>query len=103
MQVTGGPDGPSLRQGNEQSHFPGAQYAATAILAALYYRDMVGGEGQYIDVSLQEALITYYTDAHPALAWMQMEQNVIRVATPRRSQSRWAPTPARTAGLPPVS
>jgi crotonobetainyl-CoA:carnitine CoA-transferase CaiB-like acyl-CoA transferase len=103
MQVTGDPDGPSLRQGNEQSHFPGAQYAATAILAALYYRDMVGGEGQYIDVSLQEALITYYTDAHPALAWMQMEQNVIRVATPRRSQSRWAPTPARTAGLPPVS
>ena len=37
------------------------------------------GDGQYIDVSLQEALITYYTDAHPALAWMQMEQNVTRV------------------------
>ena len=79
MQITGDPDGPPLRQGNEQSHFPGAQYAATSILAALYYRDMAGGDGQYIDVSLQEALITYYTDAHPALAWMQMEQNVTRV------------------------
>ena len=79
MQITGDPDGPPLRQGNEQSHFPGAQYAAASILAALYYRDMAGGEGQYIDVSLQEALITYYTDAHPALAWMQMEQNVTRV------------------------
>ena len=79
MQMTGDPDGPPLRQGNEQSHFPGAQYAATSILAALYYRDIAGGDGQYIDVSLQEALITYYTDAHPAVAWMQMEQNVTRV------------------------
>ena len=79
MQITGDPDGPPLRQGNEQSHFPGSQYAAASILAALYYRDMAGGTGQYIDVSLQEALITYYTDAHPALAWMQMGENVTRV------------------------
>ena len=79
MQITGDPDGPPLRQGNDQSHFPGAQYAATSILAALYHRDMASGDGQYIDVSLQEALVTYYTDAHPALAWMQIEQNVTRV------------------------
>ena len=81
MQITGDPDGPPLRQGNEQSHFPGAQYAAATILAALYYRDALSGTGQYIDVSLQEALITYYTDAHPALLWMQSEQNVTRVGT----------------------
>ena len=81
MQITGDPDHPPVRQGNEQSHFPGAQYAAVAILAALYYRDMLGGEGQYIDVSLQEALITYYTDAHPALAWLQLGENVTRVGT----------------------
>ena len=81
MQITGDPDGPPLRQGNEQSHFPGAQYAAVGILAALYYRDMLAGAGQYIDVSLQEALITYYTDAHPALAWMQRRENVTRVGT----------------------
>ncbi len=79
MQITGEPDGPPMRQGNEQSHFPGAQFAAASILAALYYRDFGGGEGQQIDVSLQEALITYYTDAHPALAWMQMGENVTRV------------------------
>ena len=79
MQITGEPDGPPMRQGNEQSHYPGAQFAAASILAALYYRDFGGGEGQHIDVSLQEALITYYTDAHPALAWMQMGQNVTRV------------------------
>jgi crotonobetainyl-CoA:carnitine CoA-transferase CaiB-like acyl-CoA transferase len=81
MQITGEPDAPPLRQGNEQSHFPGAQYAAVAIMAALYYRDMGPGVGQYIDVSLQEALITYYTDAHPALAWRQMGENVTRVGT----------------------
>jgi len=68
MQITGNPDGPPLRQGNEQSHFPGAQHAAAAIMGALFYRDMQGGPGQYIDVSMQEAMITYYTDAHPALA-----------------------------------
>ena len=79
MQITGEPDGPPMRQGNDQSHFPGAQFAAASILGALYYRDFGDGEGQYIDVSLQEALITYYTDAHPALAWMQMGENVTRV------------------------
>ena len=81
MQITGDPDGPPIRQGNEQSHFAGAQYAAVAILAALYYRDALGGTGQYIDVSQQESLITYYTDAHPAVLWMQLEQNVTRVGT----------------------
>ena len=81
MQITGDPDGPPLRQGNEQSHFPGSQHAATAIMGALFYRDMQGGSGQYIDVSMQEAMITYYTDAHPALAWMQRGENVTRVGT----------------------
>jgi len=81
MQITGDPDGPPLRQGNEQSHFPAAQHAATAILGALFYRDMQGGVGQYIDVSMQEAMITYYTDAHPALAWIQRGENVTRVGT----------------------
>ena len=81
MQITGNPDGPPLRQGNEQSHFPGAQHAAAAIMGALFYRDVQGGPGQYIDVSMQEAMITYYTDAHPALAWMQRGENVTRVGT----------------------
>ena len=79
MQITGEPDGPPMRQGNDQSHFPGAQYAAASILGALYHRDFNGGGGQHIDVSLQEALITYYTDAHPALAWMLLGDNVTRV------------------------
>ena len=52
------------------------------ILAALYHRDFNGsGQGQHIDVSSQEALITYYTDAHPALLWRKLGQNVTRVGT----------------------
>ena len=82
MQITGEPDEPPVRQGNEHSHYPGAQYAAVGILAALYYRDFGdSGVGQHIDVSSQEALITYYTDAHPALLWRKLGQNVTRVGT----------------------
>ena len=91
MQITGEPDAPPVRQGNEHSHYPAAQYAAVGILAALYYRDFGGadgkgngsgaGGGQHIDVSSQEALITYYTDAHPALLWRKLGQNVTRVGT----------------------
>ena len=82
MQITGEPDEPPVRQGNEHSHYPAAQYAAVGILAALYYRDFAGGGvGQHIDVSSQEALITYYTDAHPALLWRRLGQNVTRVGT----------------------
>ena len=95
MQITGEPDAPPVRQGNEHSHYPAAQYAAVGILAALYYRDFGGidavgngngsgigpGIGQHIDVSSQEALITYYTDAHPALLWRKLGQNVTRVGT----------------------
>ena len=81
MQITGEPEEPPLRQGNEQSHFPASQYAAMAILAALYYRDLLSGTGQHIDVSVQESLITYYTDAHPALLWRTSQENVTRVGT----------------------
>ena len=82
MQITGEPDEPPVRQGNEHSHYPGAQYAVVGILAALYHRDFAhGGVGQHIDVSSQEALITYYTDAHPALLWRKLGQNVTRVGT----------------------
>ena len=79
MQITGEPDGPPMRQGNEQSHFPGAQFAAAPYSPPSTTATSAMGEGQYIDVSLQEALITYYTDAHPALAWMLLGDNVTRV------------------------
>jgi len=45
----------------------------------LYWRDNISGEGQYIDVSMQEACVTYYQDQHPAALWHFKNQNVIRV------------------------
>ncbi|MDP6347239.1 MAG: CoA transferase, partial [Dehalococcoidia bacterium] len=78
MQITGEPEWPPTRQGNEQSHFPGAQYAALGIVAALYNRELASGEGQYLEVSAMEALLTYYTENHPAVAWLLSQTNVGR-------------------------
>ncbi|MBE0481777.1 MAG: CoA transferase [Dehalococcoidia bacterium] len=78
MQMIGDPWGPPLRFGNEQSTYPPSQYAAVGIVAALYYRDSVSGRGQYIDVSMQEALITYYQEQFPAATWTTRGENVIR-------------------------
>lgn len=77
MQVTGEPDGPPMRLGNEQSHFAPGQYAALAVVAALYERE-TSGLGQHIDISAEEALITYYLEQHPALCWQMRHQNVSR-------------------------
>lgn len=79
MQVVGDPDDPPVRLGNEQIHFAPAQYASVAIMAALYCRGAASGKGQYIDISAQEAVLTYYTDQHPALCWLLTKENVTRV------------------------
>lgn len=52
--VTGEPDRPPLQVGSDQcSHLAGLQ-AVTGALIALHHRDE-GGEGQHVDVSLEEA------------------------------------------------
>ena len=79
MQITGDPDKPPVRLGNEHSHYPASQYAATGILAALYYRDSVSGRGQYMDVSLFEPIIPYHLEQHQAAMWKFQGQNPIRV------------------------
>jgi crotonobetainyl-CoA:carnitine CoA-transferase CaiB-like acyl-CoA transferase len=79
MEITGDPDGPPVRLGDEQSHFAASQYAATAILAALYHRDAACGEGQHIDVSIQEAMLTYYSEALPAQCWLVTGESPTRV------------------------
>jgi crotonobetainyl-CoA:carnitine CoA-transferase CaiB-like acyl-CoA transferase len=79
MQLTGEPDRPPLLLGGEQSFYPGAQYAAVGILAALYYRDSVSGKGQYIDVSMQEAVLTYLHEQMPVLTWYGKKEDVSRL------------------------
>ncbi len=78
MQVTGDPYGLPLRFGDEQSHFAPSQYAAVATVAALYYRDAVTGRGQYIDVSMQETLNVYCSEATQEAGWAMIGENIIR-------------------------
>jgi crotonobetainyl-CoA:carnitine CoA-transferase CaiB-like acyl-CoA transferase len=79
MQITGDPDGPPMRLGNEQSRFAPALYAALGVVAALVHRDWHGAPGQRVDVSMQEALLAFYLEQHPVLFWTMRRKNVIRV------------------------
>ena len=57
MSVTGLPDGPPVRCGTSIGDLNAATHAAFAILAALWYREKTG-KGQYIDVSMQETMVS---------------------------------------------
>ncbi len=55
MYVTGWPDTPPTRLWGSQAYHTASNRAYIAILLAIYHR-MATGEGQYIDVSMQEAV-----------------------------------------------
>ncbi len=55
MYVTGWPHTPPTRLWGSQAYHTASNRAYIAILLALFHRDMTG-EGQYIDVSMQEAV-----------------------------------------------
>ena len=55
MYVSGSPDDPPLMSSTNQAYYLASEQGAVAIFFALYHRDMTG-EGQYIDVSMQEAV-----------------------------------------------
>ena len=61
MSVTGNPDdvpgGGPMKTGPSLADILCGQYAAYAILAALYHRDTISGRGQHIDLALLDALI----------------------------------------------
>ena len=78
MQVTGEHDEPPDRPGDEQSHFAPCLYAATGILAALFWRDSASGKGHYFDVSMKDACTSFYMDQHPAALWLFFKQIIIR-------------------------
>ena len=56
MSVTGYPDTPPTRVGTSLGDINAAVHAAFAIMAALWHRERTG-EGQYVDVSMQEAMV----------------------------------------------
>jgi CoA:oxalate CoA-transferase len=57
MSVTGHPDSPPARAGTSLGDLNAATHTAFAILAALRHRDRTG-VGQYIDVSMQETMVS---------------------------------------------
>jgi len=79
MQLVGEPDQAPLVLGGEQSFYPGSQFAAVGIMAALFYRDAVSGKGQYVDVPMQEAMISYWQEQTPVPMWQKTKENNTRV------------------------
>ena len=79
MQLVGEPDQAPLVLGGEQSFYPGSQYAAVGTMAALFYRDSVSGKGQYVDVPMQEAMISYWQEQTPVPMWHKTKENNTRV------------------------
>lgn len=60
MSLTGPADGPPFRAGLPIGDLTAASYAVQSILAALYRRES-SGEGEYIDVSMTDSLISWLT------------------------------------------
>ncbi len=81
MQLVGEPDQAPLVLGGEQTFYPGSQYAAVGTMAALYYRDAVSKKGQHVDVSMQEAMISYWQEQTPVTMWQKTKENNTRVGS----------------------
>jgi len=62
MAITGEPDGPPTKHGMSIADIGAGMWAALAIVAALLARERTG-EGQYIDISLLDAQISWLTYA----------------------------------------
>ncbi len=56
LYITGDDDRPPARLGGGQACLHGAADAAVATMIAYYYRE-VGGEGQHVDVSIQQSML----------------------------------------------
>lgn len=64
MSVTGHPDAPPTKVGTSLGDVAASLHAAFAIMAALWFREKTG-EGQYIDVSMQESMVAILEGAIP--------------------------------------
>ena len=79
--VTGDEDRPPCRISFPQSYLHAGNHAASATLAALYDRESTG-EGQHIDVSMQEAVV--WTLMSVIQFWDMMQFNMFRGGAKRR-------------------
>lgn len=59
MGITGTPDAPPVRVGISVADYSTATLGAFAVMMALYHRDLHGGQGQQIDLSLYETMFRF--------------------------------------------
>ncbi|MGV8057992.1 MAG: CaiB/BaiF CoA transferase family protein [Smithellaceae bacterium] len=85
MQSTGDPAGMPLRPGCEASYEIAGQNAAVDMMAALYHKSMTG-KGQFVDVSMQECVLTNGHEQAILQDWNFHKHNVVRAG----SRTRWA-------------
>jgi len=71
--ICGDPDRPPVRFSSDQSYYQGSLQAAVGTLIAHYHRQATG-EGQHVDVSLQEAMV--WTLCYAPHDWYLLHQNI---------------------------
>ena len=71
MSVTGSPDGPPTKAGTYLADDLGGLHGALGAMAALRHRDQTG-EGQHVDVALQDALL-FQSNGLPTLGAMGVQ------------------------------
>jgi crotonobetainyl-CoA:carnitine CoA-transferase CaiB-like acyl-CoA transferase len=59
MAITGFPDRPPVRIGTSTADYQTALLGAFSLMMAIYHRDLRGGEGQEIDLSMYESVIRF--------------------------------------------
>ena len=79
--LTGDPDRPPVRVGFPQAYFFAGTYAAIATLLSIYYR-LLSGQGQHVDVSIQQSLVPVTINTIPH--WT-LNKNLVKRAGNRRS------------------
>jgi len=75
MYISGDPDRPPVRVGFPQSYLHAGVAAALGTMIALYHRENTG-EGQYVDVSIQECIVA--TNMNAPLFWDLNRMNLKR-------------------------
>jgi crotonobetainyl-CoA:carnitine CoA-transferase CaiB-like acyl-CoA transferase len=68
MSISGTADREPLKHGGMQSQYEGGMNGALAAMVALYTRDLTG-EGQHVDVSLQEVVTSTLIIHQPFYSW----------------------------------
>jgi len=68
MSISGTSDREPLKHGGMQSQFEGGLNGALATMVALYARDM-SGEGQHVDISLQDVVTSTLIIHQPYYSW----------------------------------